>query len=214
MGDKDIGGKYLIDRDPEGWVRWLLQDPELEVEHVLSPNFQFVDRYTDSLLEVRRRDERFGVLAELQLYYENEMPERLTVYTSLARQKYRLDILPVVVYLVPPGEGQEITLAYHREFKGDVTHQDFHVIKLWEINAADALAASLPPGLLPYVPLMAGADEAILRQCVARIRQEPAARDNFGVVCYDYHESNSGRTCCEVEYDNFREITYLSRNLG
>ncbi len=30
MGDKDISGKYLIDRDPEGWVRWLLKGDSLE----------------------------------------------------------------------------------------------------------------------------------------------------------------------------------------
>lgn len=173
MGDKDIGGKYLIDRDPQGWVRWLLQDPGLEVAQILSPNFQFVARYSDSLLDVRRGEERFAVLAELQLYYEDDMPERVTVYTALARQKYKLDVLPVVVYLIPPGEEQEIAAAYHRNFRGTITHQDFHVIKLWEINATDALVAPIPPGLLPYVPLMAGANEAILRQCVARIRQEP-----------------------------------------
>jgi len=173
MGDKDIGGKYLIDRDPQGWVRWLLQDQELEVAQILSPNFQFVARYSDSLLDVRRGEERFAVLAELQLYYEDDMPERVMVYTALARQKYKLDVLPVVVYLIPPGEGQEIAVAYHSEFEGYITHQDFHVIKLWEINATDALVAPIPSGLLPYVPLMAGADETILRQCVARIRQEP-----------------------------------------
>lgn len=56
MGNKDISGKYLIDRDPDGWVRWLLNDPTLEVVQILSTDFQFVARYSDSLLEVHRYD--------------------------------------------------------------------------------------------------------------------------------------------------------------
>ncbi len=173
MGDKDIGGKYLIDRDPEGWVRWLLNDPTLDLVQILSSDFQFVARASDSLLEVRRADKHFGVLAELQLYYDDDMPERIYVYTGLARQKFDLPIVPVIVYMIPPGEDQEISTAYHEEFMALVSHQDFHVIKLWELNAAEVLAANAPASLLPYIPLMAGANEEMLRSCVQRIRQEP-----------------------------------------
>lgn len=173
MGEKDISSKYLIDRDPEGWVRWLLGDPELEVVQMLSTDFQFVARYSDSLLEVRRDNERFAALAELQLYYENDMPERVHVYAALARQKFELDIVPIIVYMIPPGEGQEIVTAYHREYRGLVSHQDFHVIKLWELAAQEVLTGPLPASILPYVPLMAGANEETLRECVRRIREEP-----------------------------------------
>lgn len=173
MGEKDISSKYLIDRDPEGWVRWLLNDPELEVVQMLSTDFQFVARYSDSLLEVQRDNERFAALAELQLYYESDMPERVHVYAALARQKFRLDVVPIIVYMIPPGEGQEIVTAYHREYRGLISHQDFHVIKLWELEAKEALTGLLPASVLPYVPLMAGANEEMLRECVRRIRKEP-----------------------------------------
>jgi hypothetical protein len=39
MAEKDIGGKFLIDRDPNGWVRWLLNDPNLTVTDTLPLNF-------------------------------------------------------------------------------------------------------------------------------------------------------------------------------
>jgi predicted transposase YdaD len=173
MGDKDIGGKYLIDRDPEGWIRWLLNDPTLEVLHVVSPEFQFVGRRGDSLLHARGPQGEFGALAELQLEYDSNIPARVQNYTALGRQKLGLPIVPIVVYLTPPPAGVEVATAYHAEFMGLVTHQDFKVIKMWEIDAAQALALDLPVGILPYVPLMAGADEAIVRACVARIRAEP-----------------------------------------
>ena len=173
MGKKDISSKYLIDRDPEGWIRWLLNDTSLEFIKTLSAEFQFVARYSDSLLEVRQGEQHFAALAELQLYYDDDMPERIHVYSALARQKFGLDIIPIIIYMIPPAEDQVIKTAYHREFRDIVTHQDFHIIKLWEIDAAAALTTDLPASLLPYVSLMAGANERTLRQCVQRIRQEP-----------------------------------------
>lgn len=118
MGNKDISGKYLIDRDPEGWIRWLLNDPTLEVLEVLNPEFQFIGRRGDSLLRVRGQAGEFGALAELQLSYDPNMPARVQNYTAMGRQKLGLDIVPIVVYLTPPPSGVELATAYHTEFMG------------------------------------------------------------------------------------------------
>ncbi|HFQ93728.1 MAG TPA: hypothetical protein ENK32_06945 [Anaerolineae bacterium] len=173
MGSKDIGGKYLIDRDPESWIRWLLKDDSLEVVKVLSPEFQFVTRRTDSIMQVIDRDGPFIALAELQLHFDRGMPARLQNYTAMARQKYGLNVVPVVLFLTEPPPGAEIQTCYHTEFRGLVTHQDFVVIKLWEMDAKETLRRPAPAGLLPYVPLMANADEDVVRECVRRIRWEP-----------------------------------------
>ncbi|MBX3055623.1 MAG: hypothetical protein KF770_04045 [Anaerolineae bacterium] len=93
-----------------------------------------------------------GRLAELQLQYDATMPARLQNYAAMARQKFDLPIVPIVIYLTPPPAGIELASAYHSEFMGLVTHQDFKAIKLWEINAVEALAMDLPVGILPYVP--------------------------------------------------------------
>ncbi|MCI0397622.1 MAG: DUF4351 domain-containing protein [Chloroflexi bacterium] len=155
-------------------MRWLLDDPTLVVTNVLSTEFQFVARRGDSLLQVQRPDgQTFGALAELQLLYDAKMPARVQNYTAMARQKFEMPIVPIVVYLTEPGPDTEVVTAYHSEFMGLVTHQDFKVIKMWELDAHEALAQNLPASLIPYVPLMAGADEAVLRECVRRIRTEP-----------------------------------------
>jgi predicted transposase YdaD len=173
MGDKDIGSKFLIDRDPEGWVRWLLNDANIVVKSVLSTEFQFVARRTDTLLMAERGHIRFLVLIEIQLHYDPKMPERLQNYSAMARQKFRLPVVPIVVYLTEPGDGTEVATCYHEEFMGLVTRQDFEVVKLWELDAHEVLAQELPVALLPYVPLMAGADETAVRECVRRIRLVP-----------------------------------------
>jgi len=176
MGNKDIGGKYLIDRDPEGWVRWLLNDPTLTVTKILSTEFQFVTRRSDALLQVQDADktgETFGVLVELQLRHEAEMPARVQNYCAMARQKFKIPIVPIVIYLSEPPDGTQVAANYHNEFRGLITHQDFIVVKIWGLDAYEMLKLDLPVGLLPYVPLMSGADESVIRECVNRIRQEP-----------------------------------------
>ena len=170
MGQKDIGGKYLMGQDPEGWIRWLLKDPTIELVQELNGEFQFVGRATDFLARVRGQNGEFLVLTELQLFYDREMPLRVRIYSGLGEQKTNLPVVPIVVYLTPPPQGTEITTAYHREFMGLVTHQDFLVVKLWELNAAEVLAMDLPATVLPYIPLMDGVDEQVIHTALQRIR--------------------------------------------
>ena len=44
MGQADIGGKRILGRAPETWVRWLLKDPSLEVKATLPFLFPFLSR--------------------------------------------------------------------------------------------------------------------------------------------------------------------------
>ncbi len=104
----------------DGYVDcWMI--PHLEVIDVLSSDFQFVARMGDSLLKVEGADGIFGALAELQLQYDNTMSARIQNYCAMARQKYQLRILPIVVYLTPPGEDENIATAYYDEFMGLVS---------------------------------------------------------------------------------------------
>jgi len=77
-----------------------------------------------------------------------------------------------VVYLFPPPAGITLESASHQEFMGQLAHQDFQVIALWELDAEQVLAFE-NPALLPFIPLMRGGDtEQIVRRCAERIRQE------------------------------------------
>lgn len=170
-----MGGKQTITMYNRAWAEWLLQAQQVEVEAELSGEFQFIARATDSLLQVKGQTGHFLVLSELQFRYDQQMPNRLSIYAGLARQKYSLDVFVTVVYLLPPAAGTVIVDAFHREFMGQVAHQDFRVIALWELEAEQVLAFNNPV-LLPFVPLMRGGNtEQVVRRCVERIRQEPEA---------------------------------------
>jgi predicted transposase YdaD len=170
----DIGGKRTINIYNRAWAEWVLQDQEIEVEAELSGEFQFIGRTSDSLLRVRSKDESsFLSLTELQLRHDREMPKRTMAYAALARHKYNLELFVTVVYLLPPPEGTTVATSFHTDFMGQIGHQDFQVIKLWDIDAEKALAFD-NPAIVPFFPLMRGGDtERMLHKCASRIRQEP-----------------------------------------
>lgn len=177
MAKADIGSKHTISMYNRAWAKWILQEQQIEIEAELSGEFQFVGRATDSLLQVQGQNGRFLVLTEIQFIYDAKMPQRLAAYAALARHKYDLDVFVSVVYLLPPSGKTTLEDAFHRDFMGQLGHQDFQAIGLWNLNAEEVLLSDNPV-LLPFIPLMQGGDsEQALRQCATRIRQEPRAEE-------------------------------------
>ena len=177
MSQADISSKQTIHLYSQAWLEWLFQPQSFEIEAQLSGEFQFIARATDSLLQVKRSTERFLALTELQLYYDDNMPARLMAYAALARQKYHQEVFVTVVYFLPPSAGVTIPHHCHRECFGQIAHQDFQVIALWELEAEQVLNFNNPV-LFPFIPLMQGGNtEPLLRRCVERIRQEPLAAE-------------------------------------
>ena len=170
----DISGKQTINIYNRAWAEWVLQDQEIVVEAELSGEFQFIGRASDSLLRVRSKNEKsFLSLTELQLRHDKKMPKRTTAYAALARHKYNLEVYVTIIYLLPPSKGTSIASSFHSEFMGQVGHQDFQIIKLWDIDAEKALAFN-NPAIVPFIPLMDGGNsERMLYKCADRIRQEP-----------------------------------------
>ncbi len=170
MGQADIGGKRVLGEAPGTWVRWLLKDPTLEVKAALTEEFQFVLRHSDELLLVEGESGSFLVLTELQLHRDPKMGLRMRAYAGLAGQRYELPVYPVVMVLLPPGNGSGGVACYHSEFMGLVTHQDYRVVEAWEVEAQEVLEREVL-ALVPYVPLMAGADESTVRAGVELLRR-------------------------------------------
>jgi len=176
MGKADVGGKRVLGTAPETWVRWLLEEPGLEVQATLTEEFRFVLRHSDELLHVRGRWDEFLVLTELQLRRDPRMPLRMRAYAALAEQKYGLPVYPVVLFLLPPIGEDGAVGCYHSEFMGLVSHQDYRVVRAWEIEAQDVLDGEIL-ALVPYVPLMAGADEEVIRDGIKLLRRREAGQE-------------------------------------
>ncbi len=174
----DTSGKRTIHLYAQAWAELVSKRAQLEIEAELSGEFQIITRATDVLLRVRDSNgHQFLVLIELQLRYDANMPRRLVAYAALAREKYKLEVYVAVIYLLEPPPQSVLAQQFHSEFMGQTAHQDFDVIRIWDLAAADVLAVG-NPALLPFVPLMrGGATIETLQACVERIRQEPEVEE-------------------------------------
>ena len=178
MGRFDTGGKHTIHLYARAWAEWIVDRQQLAVTAELSGEFQFITRATDVLLRVKSEQEgEFLSLTDLQLNYDANMARRLAAYAALAREKYRLEVHVAVVYLRPPPKGTILVEAFHSKFMGQTAHQDFQVVRLWELDAEAALALG-NPALIPFIPLMYGGNtEQMLRRCIAKVHEEPNAQE-------------------------------------
>ena len=170
----DIGSRRLISLAPTAWVRWLLGDDTLEAIDLLSADFQWVGRESDALIRVRSPQHGdFVVINEIQLRYDPAMPRRMMAYAGLARERYGEPVYPVLVNILPPSAGVEIPTRFESEFLGLTARQDYRVLNLWEVEAAQVLEAELLP-LLPFVPILRGGqDLPLLQRAVTRLRAVP-----------------------------------------
>ena len=74
-------------------------------------------------------------------------------------------------------EGKSVAKAFHSEFMGQIAHQDFQAVCLWELDAEAALALD-NPALIPFIPLMRGGNTAqMLRRCIAKVHEEANAQE-------------------------------------
>ena len=78
--------------------------------------------------------------------------------------------------LPPPGAGVTLPGFYHSEFMGLTAHQDFRVVPVWEMEARRVLEEGIV-ALVPFVPLMKGADEGTIRDGVRLLREQEAGEE-------------------------------------
>ena len=169
----DLSSKRLISLAPEGWARWVTDDPTLEVLELLSGEFQWVGRDSDALIKVRHPlHGEIIVLTEVQLRYQSRMPQRMRAYTALAEEKYELPVFPVLINLLQMSENPTIPDRYESELLGLYSRQDYRVINLWEVPVEQVFERNLT-SLLPFTPLMAGGGtEARLVEAARQLRAD------------------------------------------
>lgn len=167
----DIGSKRLISLAPAAWVRWLLGEDTVPEVEIIGSEFHWVSRTDDLLLKVHAEGHGVFLIAnEIQLRPHRRMPQRMRVYAALAGEQYDLPVLPVVVNVLPGSE--PIAEHFHEEFLDLVAHQDFRVIKLWEVDVALVFEQHLDT-LLPFVPVLRGGQKLpIIEQAVQLLRAD------------------------------------------
>ena len=169
----DIGSKRLISLAPNAWVQWVTGNSQVRASQLLDAEFQWISRESDVIVKAKSpQHQEFLILNELQLRYDQNMPQRMRNYVALAEEKYNLSAYPVLINILPPPTTVTIVDCYDREFMGLKARQDYRVINLWEVEAELVLEQPLPP-LFPFVPILkGGGSESKLRSAVQALRAD------------------------------------------
>ncbi|NEO23751.1 MULTISPECIES: DUF4351 domain-containing protein [unclassified Moorena] len=169
----DIGSKRLISLAPNAWVQWVTGNSQVRASQLLDAEFQWISRESDVIVKASSPEHsEFLILNELQLRYDQNMPQRMRNYVALAEEKYNLSAYPVLINILPPPTTVTIENCYDREFMGLKARQDYRVINLWEVEAELVLEQPLPP-LFPFVPILfGGGSESKLRSAVQALRAD------------------------------------------
>lgn len=163
----DITSKSIIATNPDEWVRWVSGVEDARGCELMSGEFQFIRRFTDTLVLVRASSVgEFLVLFEIQNYYTPAMPNRMRTYAALASEVYKMPVFPVLINITP--YGKPIPARFESEFLGLTARQDYRVINLWEVEAEEILAQDLW-ALIPFLPTMKGANEELIETARARV---------------------------------------------
>ena len=115
-------------------------------------------RTIDSVLRLERGGHVWYRHLEFQAQKDTGLPRRCFEYNSRLILHYRAAVLTTVLYLLP-GADKDVPDAF-RLYVGDWLAYEwrFDVVRLWEIDAQDALRSG-EAGPLALVPLLRGGDE-------------------------------------------------------
>jgi len=168
----DLPLKRLFKLRPQDLLR-LTGDEGASVCSVEAVELPEIRRSVDCVLELERAGEHYLRHVEFQGREDPDLPRRCFEYNTRLHLQSGLPVLTTVLLVNPPGPKSEP--AYQIQL-GDQILMDyrFERVKLWELDAAEAVAVG-DPGLLALVPLMGHADLGLLeRACRGIERSAPA----------------------------------------
>ena len=160
-------------------IHWLLRTRPSKVSP-LDPNLPVIRcRGADKLLRLRFKDRPpFLAHIEFQTRSDPNMPERMAEYLILIhrlrkRLKYRKSkFYCVVIYLSPKAFRGDPGRLVIEGVLGTRLEYTYNVVKLWEKDPRAVLKMKAP-GLLPFLPFMAGNQEELTVKSAKKIRDAP-----------------------------------------
>jgi hypothetical protein len=151
--------KALFERQGQSLLPFIGEHrTDVRVTAVESVNLPVSERRIDSVLRLERDGLVWYRHVEFQAQKDAGIPRRCFEYNSRLILHYGAAVLTTVLYLLP-GADKDVPDAF-RLYVGDWLAYEwrFDVVRLWEIDAQDALRGG-EAGPLALVPLLRGGDE-------------------------------------------------------
>ncbi|HYN02763.1 MAG TPA: hypothetical protein VE359_09990 [Vicinamibacteria bacterium] len=122
----------------------------------------------DLVLLLKRRGERYVRHLEFQARHRADLALRCFEYATRLVAQLRLPVLTTVIYMKPPAPRE---LAFREALAGTLVHERrFDVVRLWELDARQALAFG--PGGAALVGLLDRADLRVIGRASRQIRRQ------------------------------------------
>lgn len=153
----DTAFKDLADEDPEALLRLVGALPEGATVKPLPREMTAPALFADQPYEVISETEHFVAHLEAQTFYADDVPSRLVKYEAIIWINTGLPVRSFVLVLSPRGMPADVPTEFTVEAGGLTLTAEFHIVKLWEIDAQWALAMN-SESLLPFVGLMKGGE--------------------------------------------------------
>jgi len=177
--------KVLFERQGQSLLPFIGErQTGVRVTAVESVNLPVPERRIDSVLRLERDGLVWYRHLEFQAQRDADMPRRCFEYNSRLILHYGAAVLTTVLYLLP-GADKDVPDAF-RLYVGDWLAYEwrFEIVRLWEIDAQDALHSG-ESGPLALVPLLRGGDEpSRVLEAVRRLdaMPRPQAADAMSVL--------------------------------
>ncbi|MGK7873366.1 MAG: Rpn family recombination-promoting nuclease/putative transposase [Xenococcaceae cyanobacterium] len=160
----DNACKYLAEKYPAAFVRWLLAT-EPQTIRVLKTELNVEPVHADSLLLLRMGRQILHLEFQTQPQSKPPLPLRMLDYSVRLKRKYRCAVVQVIIFL------QETTneWAFTEEYRDETTTHTYRVIRLWEQEPTLFLNH---PALLPLAPLTkSNSPQELLTQVANKVNQ-------------------------------------------
>jgi predicted transposase/invertase (TIGR01784 family) len=138
--------KYLAEKFPAAFVRWLLPIDEPTDVQVLKTELIQEPIRADSLVFLQTDNQILHLEFETRPYSDPPIAFRMLDYYIRLKRQYSCDINQVVIFLQQTASEQ----VFVSEYTDTNTRHGYRVIRLWEQDPALLLSV---PGLLPFATL-------------------------------------------------------------
>lgn len=152
--------KYLAEKSPASFVRWLL-NTEPENIQVLKTEIIPEPIEADALVLLQTDNQILHLEFQTVPYSNPPIPLRMLEYKAILTRKYRLPIEQVVIFLKLTNS----ELVLQNQYQDNYTTHRYRIIRMWEQNPAPLLVT---PELLPLATLAQSDNPNTLLEQVAQ----------------------------------------------
>jgi predicted transposase/invertase (TIGR01784 family) len=171
--------KYLAEKSPASFVRWLLNIEPGKIS-VLKTEIIPEPIEADTLVLLQTANQILHLEFQTVPYSNPPIPLRMLEYKAILTRKYRLPIEQVVIFL----KHTNSELVFENQYQDDRTTHNYRIIRIWEENPAPLLVT---PELLPLAALAQSDNPNNLLKQVAQqvaIIEETEQRQNISACVF------------------------------